>query len=88
MDPARYRQIIETESCDNLELEECTWISKDQKHSLQVTKMQDEEKQPLMSNHVLTSSFIKPFGIHTLYQGGGQTPCYLKNRCAHELEIL
>ena len=31
--------VIETESCENLELEECTWISEDQMHSLQVAKM-------------------------------------------------
>ena len=38
------------------------------------------------------SRVTKPFGTHTFYQRGGgdvgQTPCYLKNRCPHEREIL
>ena len=41
----------------------------------------------------LNPSFTKPFGTHTFYQGGGgggwpDHPCYLKNHCLHELEIL
>ena len=40
----------------------------------------------------INPSFTKPFGTHTFYQGGGGMsaglPCYLKNRCAHEREIL
>ena len=38
VNPTRYRQIIETESFSNLELDECTWISEDQKHRTQVAK--------------------------------------------------
>ena len=45
VNPTRYRQIIETESCENLELEKCTWISKDQKHSSQVAKMHYRKKR-------------------------------------------
>ena len=45
VNPTRYRQIIETESCENLELEECTWISEDQKHSSQVAKMHYRKKR-------------------------------------------
>ena len=36
-------------------------------------------------------SFTKPFGTHTFYQGRGgvgNPPCYPKNRCPHEREIL
>ena len=46
--PTRYRQLrykIETESCENLELEECTWISEDQKHSSQVAKLHYRKKR-------------------------------------------
>ena len=45
MNPARYRQIIETENCENLQLEECTWISEDQKHSSQVAKIHYQKKR-------------------------------------------
>ena len=45
VNPTRYRQIIETESCENLELEEYTWISEDQKHSSQVAKMHYRKKR-------------------------------------------
>ena len=45
VNPTIYRQIIETESCENLELEECTWISEDQKHSSQVAKMHYRKKR-------------------------------------------
>ena len=45
VNPTRYRQIIETESCKNLELEVCTWISEDQKHSSQVAKMHYRKKR-------------------------------------------
>ena len=39
------------------------------------------------------ASFTKHFDTHTSYQGGGGggfgwTPCYLKNRCPHEREIM
>ena len=43
--PTRYRQIIETESCNNLELDEYTWMSVDQKHSSQVAKTHYQEKR-------------------------------------------
>ena len=36
-------------------------------------------------------SCTKPFRTDTLYQegrGADRTPCYLKNRCPHEHEIL
>ena len=45
VNPTRYRQIIETESYENLELEECTWIFEDQKHSSQVAKMHYRKKE-------------------------------------------
>lgn len=38
VNPTRYRQIIETESCNTLSLEECGWITEDQKHSSEVAK--------------------------------------------------
>ena len=44
VNPTRYGQIIGTESCDNLELEERTWISEDQKHSSQVAKMHYQKR--------------------------------------------
>ena len=43
--PTRYRQIIETESFNNLELEECTRISEDQKHTSQVAKTYYQKKR-------------------------------------------
>ena len=45
VNPTRYRQVIETESCENLELEECTWIPEDQRHSSQVAKMHYRKKR-------------------------------------------
>ena len=52
----RYRQIIETESSNNLELDECTWISEDQKHSSQVAKTyyqkRDRERLPSVERRV------------------------------------
>ena len=63
MNPTRYRQVIETESCENLELEECTWISEDQKHSSQVAKMHYHKKRSrevaLKGNHALKSSMAR-----------------------------
>ena len=45
VNPTRYRQIIETESFNNSELDECTWISEDQKHSSQVAKTYYQKKR-------------------------------------------
>ena len=45
VNPTRYRQTIETESFNNLELDECTWISEDQKHSSQVAKTYYQKKR-------------------------------------------
>ena len=45
INPTRYRQIMETESCNNLELDECTWISEDQKHSSQAAKTYYQKKE-------------------------------------------
>ena len=41
-------------------------------------------------HYVFNPSFTKPFGTHTFYQGGGgggevADPCYLKNRCPHDV---
>ena len=41
----RYRQIIKTESYNNLELDECTWISEDQKQSSQIAKTYYQKKK-------------------------------------------
>ena len=63
MNPTRYWQIIETESCENLELEECTWISEDQKQSSQVAKMQYRKKRSrevaLKGQSCLKSSVVR-----------------------------
>ena len=45
VNPTRYRQIVETESFNNLELDECTLISEDQKHSSQVAKTYYQKKR-------------------------------------------
>ena len=43
----------------------------------------------LRSEQIRLPSFTKPFGTHTFYQGGSAgPPCYLKNCCPHEREIL
>ena len=39
INPTRYRQIIETESCSYLHSEEQEWISEDQKHSSNVARI-------------------------------------------------
>ena len=56
VNPTRYRQIIETESSNNLELDECTWISEDQKYSSQVAKTyyqkRDRERLPSVDRRV------------------------------------
>ena len=43
--PTRYRQIIETESCDTLDTTEQEWISEDQKHSSHVGKIHYRKKR-------------------------------------------
>ena len=45
VNPTRCRQIIETESFNNLELDKCTWISEDQKHRSQVEKTYHQKKR-------------------------------------------
>ena len=45
VNPTRYQQIIETESFNNLELGECTWISENRKHSSQVAKTYYQKKR-------------------------------------------
>ena len=57
VNPTRYRQIIETESFNSLELDECTWISEEQKHSSQVaknvlSKKRDRERLPSVDKRV------------------------------------
>ena len=42
--PTRYRQIIETESCETLDTTEQEWISKDQKHSSHLAKIHYRKK--------------------------------------------
>ena len=40
---------------------------------------------------LLKPFLYQAFGTHTFYEGsggGGVIPCYLKNRCPHEHEIL
>ena len=44
INPTRYRQIIETESCSYLDSEEQEWISEDPKHSSKVARMSYEKK--------------------------------------------
>ena len=39
-------------------------------------------------NLIFNLSFAKPFGTHLLPGGSAGSPCYLKNRCPHEHEIV
>ena len=45
INPTRYRQIIETESCSYLDSEEQEWISEDQKHSSNVARISYKKKR-------------------------------------------
>ena len=45
INPTRYRQIIETESCSYLDSEEQEWISEDQKHSSNVARISYRKKR-------------------------------------------
>ena len=45
INPTRYRQIIETESCETLDTTEQEWISEDQKHSSYVAKVHYRKKR-------------------------------------------
>ena len=43
--PTRYRQTIETQSCDVLLPKEQKWMSEDQKHSLNVARVHYQKKR-------------------------------------------
>ena len=45
INPTRYRQIMETESCSYLDSEEQEWISEDQKHSSNVARISYKKKR-------------------------------------------
>ena len=45
INPTRYRQIIETESCSYLDTEEQEWINEDQKHSSNVARISYKKKR-------------------------------------------
>lgn len=45
INPTRYRQIIETESSENLEICEQEWVSEDQKHSSNVARVHYRKKR-------------------------------------------
>ena len=44
INPTRYRQIIETESSETLEVHEQEWVSEDQKHSSNVARLHYRKK--------------------------------------------
>ena len=45
VNPTRYRQIIETESSEDLEQHEREWVTEDQKHSSKVARVCYQKKK-------------------------------------------
>ena len=73
--------LLKPELCEEFECEKHNWF---------VTPLAPQGKRtPGLFKVKFNPSFTKPFGTHTFYQGGlPRLPCYLKNRCPHEHEIL